>query len=828
MTDEPKPELLQKSDEARQLLSVLGRDNFEFRAFPDATAGISTGSAAPFQRRVGTFDEHMHELRKLNDQGFGIFVQINTADGNGFRATNINGAPCVFADFDGAPLANLERLQIKPHLVIETSPGKYHAYWRVADIPLSDFKTLQQRVARLFESDQKIVDLPRVMRLPGFLHMKDPAHPFRSHPIEAVDAPPIPYSVFTDALSKAELARGIEAKPSPETNAVVAGKHAASIDKSKSAIDFLIRKQLIDTADYGGWIELAFALKHSHGEEGFDLWHAISSCSEGYEGEDDCRAKWRSIDDNCERPLTMASYFALAKDHGWKKPKQSGGSDDDDDSDPAAAIVARDIAIKRGDKFWMDLQGIPHVTFKKRLSDEIVREIHVPIDGLTYREDLIARYTSAKPKKVLSKEQLNSAINLLQHKAKEGQKYPTHLRTGWHDGAVYIELGRPDGKVVRVDKDSYVIVYASPIRFVYRGEGNGELPLPEAGGTLAVFAKHYNMKPSDTIRVVAFQIAALIGIPSYAILLLLGGQGTGKSTIGDMVLSLTDPTSERKNGRTSFSTDEKNLFVKAMRAHVLFFDNISVVDQSSSDALCRIVTGGALSLRSLYTNAEEFKLSAIRPVIVTCIGTPTARGDFLDRCIMVTAQTVTKRRTEEIIWREFSVDRPQMFGFILTAISASIRNADMVQQEIENGNISVPRLADFAAAVEGAAECLGLTLGEFSEMEKRDQEGMQAEAALGNDFIEALAYHVGKDSFETLEATGSELSRMLKPYEPSRHWPSANQVSRVFTRNEAGLKALGIGVEVIPARGHANVLRFQISRLQNFSPIGTAQPRNPF
>jgi hypothetical protein len=41
-----------------------------------------------------------------------------------------------------------------------------------------NFKRTQQRLAQLFESDPSVCDLPRVMRLPGFPHQKDPNNPF--------------------------------------------------------------------------------------------------------------------------------------------------------------------------------------------------------------------------------------------------------------------------------------------------------------------------------------------------------------------------------------------------------------------------------------------------------------------------------------------------------------------------------------------------------------------------------------------------------------------------------------------------------------------------
>jgi hypothetical protein len=65
-----------------------------------------------------------------------------------------------------------------PAIACESSPGKFHAYWPVSDLPLADFRHAQRMLAERFGGDRKVNDLPRVMRVPGFLHWK--GEPFRS------------------------------------------------------------------------------------------------------------------------------------------------------------------------------------------------------------------------------------------------------------------------------------------------------------------------------------------------------------------------------------------------------------------------------------------------------------------------------------------------------------------------------------------------------------------------------------------------------------------------------------------------------------------------
>ena len=70
-------------------------------------------------------------------------------------------------------------LSVHPDIVVESSHGRWHTYWKADDCPLEEFTLRQKQIAAKFGSDPKVVDLPRVMRLPGFLHQK--GEPFLTH-----------------------------------------------------------------------------------------------------------------------------------------------------------------------------------------------------------------------------------------------------------------------------------------------------------------------------------------------------------------------------------------------------------------------------------------------------------------------------------------------------------------------------------------------------------------------------------------------------------------------------------------------------------------------
>lgn len=158
---------------ARQFLNTLDANSnkFTFQTFDDR------GKRRELARILhGSLDEHAQALATLNAQGAGIFVTINETDFHGRTAKNIRSVRAVFADFDGTSPESLCGCPLPPNIGVESSPGRWHAYWLVTALPLDKFSNVQSSIAARYGSDPCVKDISRVMRLPGFLHRK--AEPF--------------------------------------------------------------------------------------------------------------------------------------------------------------------------------------------------------------------------------------------------------------------------------------------------------------------------------------------------------------------------------------------------------------------------------------------------------------------------------------------------------------------------------------------------------------------------------------------------------------------------------------------------------------------------
>lgn len=164
-------------DQAEKFLQLLDPQGiFTFQTFDDDKVRKNKSLAHVFH---GTLNQHIEPLTKLNQQGAGVFMMVNEGDGvihagkkTCRTASNVIRVRSLFSDLDGAPLEPLLECS-QPDIIVESSLGKWHCYYLTNDCPLDEFTRRQKQIAQKFNSDPKVHDLPRVMRLPGFFHQKD-------------------------------------------------------------------------------------------------------------------------------------------------------------------------------------------------------------------------------------------------------------------------------------------------------------------------------------------------------------------------------------------------------------------------------------------------------------------------------------------------------------------------------------------------------------------------------------------------------------------------------------------------------------------------------
>ena len=160
-------------DQVRRFLDWLepGGRGFAFRTFSETAYTRLPGSDPLETALLGTLDDCWDRLLQLNRAGAAVSVTVNASNGRGRAPQDMVRVRALFVDDDHPP-AGRPPFPVAPQVTVESSPGRFHHYWRVHELPLERFGPLQRRLAEVYGCDHRVFAVNQSMSLPGFWRRK--------------------------------------------------------------------------------------------------------------------------------------------------------------------------------------------------------------------------------------------------------------------------------------------------------------------------------------------------------------------------------------------------------------------------------------------------------------------------------------------------------------------------------------------------------------------------------------------------------------------------------------------------------------------------------
>lgn len=138
---------------------------------------------APDASKAAVVVKDLDEARLWNtpERGNGIYWTVNSFNG-ARRKENLTRINAWAVDMDEGTKAEMHakllRSPLIPSAIVETKRG-YQAYWCAQDGKAEHWNAIVlERLVPFFGADKNARDLCRLLRVPGFLHLKNPAEPF--------------------------------------------------------------------------------------------------------------------------------------------------------------------------------------------------------------------------------------------------------------------------------------------------------------------------------------------------------------------------------------------------------------------------------------------------------------------------------------------------------------------------------------------------------------------------------------------------------------------------------------------------------------------------
>ena len=288
----------------------------------------------------------------------------------------------------------------------------------------------------------------------------------------------------------------------------------------------------------------------------------------------------------------------------------------------------------------------------------------------------------------------------------EGPEYVVHTRVAEVGRKVYLDLANDDWECVELSAAGWVVTNSPRVRF-RRPRGMLSLPTPLPGGDLGQLRAFLNLaSEGDWALLLACLAQALRGHGPYPILTFQGEHGSAKSTAARVYRRLIDPN---KSDLRSPPRDERDLRIQATNGLIVAYDNLTVLSEWLSNALCRISTGGGMGTRELYSDDEEIIFDGQRPIVLNGIEDIASRPDLVDRSVILLLKPISQesRRPETAFWHAFDTALPSILGGLLDAVVAGLQQEPLTQIDL------LPRMADFALWATACETGLGLSRGTF-------------------------------------------------------------------------------------------------------------------
>ena len=502
-------------------------------------------------------------------------------------------------------------------------------------------------------------------------------------------------------------------------------------------------------------------------------------------------------DREAKRAANEFNTTKMVIDHDVKRWREKHKPEEPEKEKDRQSQLQRLVGIGRAETLWHDGNGAGFVSIKIGGHFE-----HYPIkeggrfeDWLrkTYSEKFATKDGGELVPQMPGSAALKEAVEALRgHALDSGLQKATSFRVARERGAIFLDLGGPDWWAVKVTRGEGVMLVVNPGMF--RPSGQHVLPIPGTGPGRGVedLRRLVNVKKEDFILVVGFLLGG-ISVGPFPIAIVTGPEDSAKTTLCRLLKRTIDP--DAKDLRTP-PRNVEDLMIAARHSWIVGYDNVSYLSPEVSDAMCRLSSGGAMTKRALYTDGDEFSITACRPLVLNGIPDRLAsRPDLVDRAILIKAPPMvsTKRKTEQEFWAEFNEVRPYILGALLEGVAAALRNAHKIEMKEDK-----PRLFGFVQWAEAGCQALGFAPGEFVEAYLTNRELAGGATIEGNPVAQSVVMLAERQPFL---GTASELLEKLKLLVLSRSdlreqkFPtSPNHLSDVLRRLVRVLKYEGVEV----------------------------------
>jgi len=433
-----------------------------------------------------------------------------------------------------------------------------------------------------------------------------------------------------------------------------------------------------------------------------------------------------------------------------------------------------------------------------------------PLDSRKVRN--LIRMEAQKLGKSLRKRDLDDLIDHLKaHAEMHGRQVFVWNRVAPIDGGVEIDLGDKTHTRIRVTAGNVETIASGSATLFFRPLISQPMVMPAATGDVTLLQHYVNVSAQDFWLLVGWLSHTLATPKSsnakFPILVVNGDQGSGKSSISLLVLRLIDPSHV---GVQIFPGSAKDLAVAAQNSHVLAYDNLRGFKASMADLLCIAATGGAMSTRALYTDADQHVAKLHVALVLNGVHSFISQPDLAQRCLPIRTLTLpeSERKSDTELAAGLHEDLPIIFRGLLDLIAK-------VLNHLPKAEVKYPeRMLEFVRWLAAMELAQRVPPGTFQQVYSEALQQAQLDSLMDNVLASAVLTFAARRANPEWSGTPHALLEALEFGLPrggnySREWPSNPiALSKRLIALKASLATQGVHITFSRGRERHIAIRY--------------------
>lgn len=367
------------------------------------------------------------------------------------------------------------------------------------------------------------------------------------------------------------------------------------------------------------------------------------------------------------------------------------------------------------------------------------------------------------------------------------------------EGGIELDVGDEANTRIRITAGKVEVLTSGSEVVFTRNATLKPMVLPASEGDLRTLKRYLNVSAPEQLLLIAWVIYTMAqpkgGRSKYVFLVLSGNEGSGKSNLSKLLLRLIDPGAI---GVQTFPASSKDLAIAGRHAHVLAFDNLRSFKDHMADMLCVASTGGSLTSRKLYSDADQQAIPLHVALVLNGIHSFIDQPDLAQRCLPIHLLPIDplKRKPEEVMDAELEADLPKIMRGLFDLVAK-------VLEQLPEAVVTKPeRMVEFSRWLAAMERVEGIPAGIYQDEYSIALRQGQLDTMMDNPLAAAIIQFVDELDGTVWSGTPTELHDQLSrrvglSTQRSREWPqNPIALSKRIAGLQAGLRSQDIRIEL--------------------------------